>query len=78
VSGQGDRKEGKRAGILIPRKAGDACRRGRDLLVADQRAIEARRPALGDEVGDDVVDGIIGILIAGTVVALKVKGCDLS
>ena len=59
--------------ILDAGISGEAFGEGGDLLVANQRAIEARSAAFGHQIGDRVEDGIIFTAVIRAVVALDVN-----
>ena len=71
---QGRGKEDKQAGVLAAGERAHALGHGGNLAIADQAAIEPRDPAVGENVADSVVDGIVGIAEAWPVVALDVDG----
>ncbi len=74
VAGEGNGVDGEEAGILVAGESAEAFGGGGDLLVADERAVEAGGAAVGEDVGDGVVDGVIGIAVVGAMVALDVEG----
>ena len=46
-------------------------------MIADEALIKARGAAVGEDVGDGVVDGVVGVAVVGLVVALDVEGLRL-
>ena len=74
MAGQGSGEEDEEAGVLVAGVGAEAFGVGGDLLVADEAAIEAGDAAVGHDVADGVVDGVVGVAVVGAVVALNVDG----
>ncbi len=74
VAGQGHGVDGEEAGELVAGEAAEALAFGCDLLIADKAAVETGGAAIGEDVGDGIVDGVVGIAVVGAMVALEVEG----
>ena len=77
VAGRRHAEEGEEAGILHAREAAEAGGGRGDLLVAHERAVEARGAPAREQVLEHVVDGVVGIVEGRPVVALDVEGLRL-
>ena len=71
---QGDGAEDEQAWIFVPGVRAEAFGDRGDLLVADQAAIETGDAAVGENIADGVVNGIVGVAVIRAVVALNVDG----
>ena len=65
--------ENKKSGILVTRKAAEACSLSRNLLIAHERAIHAGSAAIRKYVADGVIHRIIRIEIIAAMVALDIE-----
>src|SRR5581483_8406353 len=74
MAGEGNRTEDEKAGIFVARSRALANGFGGDLLRLDEAAIKARDAAIGENVGDRVINSVIGVTITGPVIALDIDG----
>ncbi len=77
VAGKREGIEGKQVRVLVAGQTGETGGRRGDFLVAYQRAIQPRSAAFGHEVGNRVVDCVIGVAVVGPVIALEIEGLRL-
>src|SRR5207302_9355404 len=74
VAGEWNAVKSEEVRVLVARKTAQATRRCRDLFITYERPVEARGAAVGQDIGDGVVNPVIFAHIVGAMIAIEING----